>query len=96
MLYIISIFNTLKIRKFIILFTIIFLNLNLNAFAGEIDIEFKLLKRKEISKFDLKNQILKSKNVNFKKLTTLKVDYYNSEINCYFGYQDNLRIVLCY
>ena len=96
MLYIISIFNTLKIRKFIILFTIIFLYLNLNAFAGEIDIELKLLKRKEISKFDLKNQILKSKNVNFKKLITLKVDYYNSEINCYFGYQDNLRIVLCY
>ena len=26
----------------------------------------------------------------------LRVDYKNSEISCYFGYQDNLKIVLCY
>ena len=96
MLYFILILYTQKIRKFILSFTIIFIFLNLNAFAGNIDIESQLLKRKEITKFDLKNKILKNKSVNFKKLITLRVDYNNSEINCFFGYQDNLKIVLCY
>ena len=96
MLYLILILYTLKIRKFIIALTIIFKCLNLNAFAGNVDIESQLLKRKEITKFDLKYEILKNKSVNFKKLITLRVDYKNSEINCFFGYQDNLKIVLCY
>ena len=96
MLYLILILYILKIRKFVTSLTIIFIYLNLNAFAGDVDIESQLLKRKEITKFDLKNKILKNKSVNFKKLITLKVDYDNSEIDCFFGYQDNLRIVLCY
>ena len=96
MVYFNSILYTLKTRKFIIFFTIIFVYFNLNAFAESIDIESQLLKRKKISKFYLKKKILKNKIVNFKKLITLKVDYGNSEIDCFFGYQDNLRIVLCY
>ena len=96
MLYLIQILYILRIRKFIISLSIIFIYLNLNAFAGDVDIESHLLKRKEITKFDLKNKILKNKSVNFKKLITLRVDYNNSEINCFFGYQDNLKIVLCY
>ena len=96
MLYLTLILYTLKIRKFIISLTIIFIYLNLSSFAGNLDIESQLLKRKEITKFDLKNKILKNKSVNFKKLITLRVDYNNSEINCFFGYQDNLKIVLCY
>ena len=96
MLYLILILFTLKIRKFLIFFTIIFIYFNLNAFAGNVDFESQLLKRKEITKFDLKNKILKNRSVNFKKLITLRVDYKNSEINCFFGYQDNLKIVLCY
>ena len=96
MLYLILISYISKIRKFIIFFTITFIYFNLNAFAGSIDVESQLLKRKEISKFYLKNKILKNKSVNFKKLIALKVDYDNSEIDCFFGYQDNLRIVLCY
>ena len=96
MLYLILILYILKIRKLIISLSIIFIYLNLNAFAGNVDIESQLLKRKEITKFDLKNKILKNKSVNFKKLITLRVDYNNSEINCFFGYQDNLKIVLCY
>ena len=63
--------------------TIIFIYLNFNAFAGDVDIESHLLKRKEITKFDLKNKILKNKSVNFEKLITLRVDYNNSEINYY-------------
>ena len=96
MLYLILISYTLKIIKFIIFFTIFFIYLNFNAFAGNVDIESQLLKRKEITEFDLKNKILRNKSVNFKKLITLRVDYNNSEINCFFGYQDNLKIVLCY
>ena len=96
MLYLILILYILRIRKFIISLSIIFIYLNLNAFAGDVDIESHLLKRKEITKFDLKNKILKNKNINFKKLITLRVDYNNSEINCFFGYQDDLKIVLCY
>ncbi len=96
MLYLIQILYILRIRKFIISLSIIFIYLNLNAFAGDVDIESHLLKRKEITKFDLKNKILKNKSVNFKKLITLRVDYNNSEINCFFGYQDDLKIVLCY
>ena len=89
MLYLILILYIFKKRKFITSLTIIFIYLNLNAFAGDVDIESQLLKRKEITKFDLKNKILKNKSVNFKKLITLKVDYNNSEINCFFGYQEN-------
>jgi hypothetical protein len=96
MLYLIQILYILRIRKFIISLSIIFIYLNLNAFADDVDIESHLLKRKEITKFDLKNKILKNKSVNFKKLITLRVDYNNSEINCFFGYQDDLKIVLCY
>ncbi len=76
--------------------TIIFIYLNLTDLADDVDIESHILKRKEITKFDLKNKILKNKSVNFKKLITLRVDYNNSEINCFFGYQDDLKIVLCY
>ena len=96
MLYLTLILYIFKIRKFVMSLTIIFIYLNLNAFAGDVDIESQLLKRKEITKFDLKNKILKNKSVNFKKLITLRVDYNNSEINCFFGYQDDLKIVLCY
>ena len=96
MLYLTLILYTIKFRKFFISLTIIFIYLNLNAFAGNIDIESQLLKRKEVTKFDLKNKILKNKRVNFNKLINLRVDYKNSEISCYFGYQDNLKIVLCY
>ena len=96
MLYLTLILYTIKFRKFFISLTIIFIYLNFNAFAGNIDIESQLLKRKEVTKFDLKNKILKNKRVNFNKLITFRVDYKNSEISCYFGYQDNLKIVLCY
>ena len=58
--------------------------------------ENKLLNRKKIIKADLKNKILKNKNVNFSEFMTLKLDLENTSINCFFGYQDDNRIVLCY
>ena len=57
MLYPTLILYTFKIRKFIISFTIILIHLNSNAFAGNVDIKSQLLKRKDITKFDLKNKI---------------------------------------
>jgi len=58
--------------------------------------ENQLLNRKKITKDDLKNKILENKNVNFSKFLTLKIDLENTSINCFFGYQDGNRIVLCY
>ena len=58
--------------------------------------ENQLLNRKKIIKADLKNKILKNKNVNFSEFMTLKLDLENTSINCFFGYQDDIRIVLCY
>ena len=58
--------------------------------------ENKLLNRKKIIKADLKNKILENKNVNFSEFMTLKLDLENASINCFFGYQDDNRIVLCY
>ena len=57
MQYSTPILYTFKIRKFIISFTIILIHLNSNAFAGNVDIKSQLLKRKDITKFDLKNKI---------------------------------------
>ena len=36
------------------------------------------------------------KNVNFSEFMTLKLDLENTSIDCFFGYQDDNRIVLCY
>ena len=58
--------------------------------------ENQLLNRKKITKDDLKNKILENKNVNFSEFMTLKIDLDNARINCFFGYQDGNRIVLCY
>ena len=58
--------------------------------------ENQLLNRKKIIKADLKNKILKNKNVNFSEFMTLKLDLKNTSINCFFGYQEDNRIVLCY
>ena len=58
--------------------------------------ENQLLNRKKITKDDLKNKILENKNVNFSEFMTLKLDLENTSINCFFGYQDDNRIVLCY
>ena len=38
----------------------------------------------------------KMENVNFNEFMTLKIDLDNASINCFFGYQDGNRIVLCF
>ena len=66
------------------------------SIADSENFENQLLNRKKIIKADLKNKILKNKNVNFSEFMTLKLDLDNASINCFFGYQDGNRIVLCY
>ena len=86
-----------KIKSIIIIIFLILL-----SFVPELSIaksenfENQLLNRKKIIKADLKNKILKNKNVNFSEFMKLKFDLENTSINCFFGYQDGNRIVLCY
>ena len=64
--------------------------------ANSKNFENQLLNRKKITTKVLKNKILENKNVNFSEFMTLKFDLDNTSINCFFGYQDGNRIVLCY
>ena len=80
----------------IITFSILFSLVPLFSLAGNENFETQLLKRQNIIKADLKNKILKNKNVNFSEFMTLELDLEDSGIDCFFGYQDGNRIVLCY
>ena len=84
--------KSIKIIIFLILFSFV---PDLSIANSEI-FENQLLNRKKIIKADLKNEILKNKNANFSEFMTLKLDLKNTSINCFFGYQDDNRIVLCY
>lgn len=91
----ISILIKIKSIKIIIFFILFSFVPNLSIANSE-NFENQLLNRKKIIKADLKNKILKNKNVNFSEFMTLKLDLKNTSINCFFGYQDDNRIVLCY
>ena len=84
--------KSIKIISYIILLSFI----TEVSTANSENFENQLLNRKKIIKADLKNKILKNKNVNFSEFMTLKLDLENTSINCFFGYQDDNRIVLCY
>lgn len=87
----------IKIKSIkIIIFLILFCFIPELSIAKSENSENQLLNRKKIIKADLKNKILKNKNVNFSEFMTLKLDLENTSINCFFGYQDDNRIVLCY
>ena len=83
---------SIKIISFLILFSFI---PELSVADSE-NFETQLLNRKKITKADLENKILKNKNVNFSEFMTLKINLENASINCFFGYQDGNKIVLCY
>ena len=91
----ISILIKIKSIK-IIIFLILFSFAPDLSIANSENFENQLLNRKKIIKADLKNKILKNKNVNFSEFMTLKLDLKNTSINCFFGYQEDNRIVLCY
>ena len=83
---------SIKIISFLILFSFV---PELSVADSE-NFETQLLNRKKITKADLENKILKNKNVNFSEFMTLKINLENASINCFFGYQDGNKIVLCY
>ena len=83
---------SIKIISFLILFSFV---PDLSVADSE-NFETQLLNRKKITKADLENKILKNKNVNFSEFMTLKINLENASINCFFGYQDGNKIVLCY
>ena len=91
----ISILIKIKSIK-IIIFLILFSFIPDLSIADSENFENQLLNRTKIIKADLKNKILKNKNVNFSEFMTLKLDLKNTSINCFFGYQEDNRIVLCY
>ena len=89
--------NLVKIKSIkIIIFLISFSFIPELSIAKSENFENQLLNRTKIIKADLKNKILKNKNVNFSEFMTLKLDLENTSINCFFGYQEDNRIVLCY
>ena len=91
----VSIFSKIKSIK-IISFLILLSFITEVSTANSENSENQLLNRKKITKEDLKNKILENKNVNFSEFMKLKIDLDNASINCFFGYQDGNRIVLCY
>ena len=84
--------KSIKIISFLILFNFV----TELSIANSENFENQLLNRKKIIKADLKNKILENKNVNFSEFMTLKINLDSTSINCFFGYQDDNRIVLCY
>ena len=91
------VFILIKIKSIkIIISLILFCFVPDLSVANSENFENQLLNRKKIIKADLKNKILKNKNVNFSEFMTLKLDLENTSINCFFGYHDDNRIVLCY
>ena len=91
----VSIFVKLKSIK-VVSFLILLSFMTEMSTANSKNFENQLLNRKQITKADLKNKILKNKNVNFSEFMKLKFDLESTSINCFFGYQDGNRIVLCY
>ena len=85
-------------KKIIIIVISFLFYLNTSSFliADSDNIEPKLIERREILQFDLKNKIYNNKNVNFNNLMTIEIDLKPLIVNCFFGYQEDKRIVLCY
>ena len=58
--------------------------------------ERKLLSRDSIDRYEKKEMILKNRNINFKELSRIQVVFGHSLVECFFGYQNKNRLVLCY
>jgi len=58
--------------------------------------ERKLLSRDSIGRYEKKETILKNRNIDFKELSRIEVVLGHSLVECFFGYQNKYRLVLCY
>jgi len=55
-----------------------------------------LLTRESIVRNTKKEVILKNKNIDFKELSQIKIMSGNALVECFFGYQNESRLILCY
>ena len=55
-----------------------------------------LLTRQSIVRNAKKEVILKNKNIDFKELSQIKIMLGSASVECFFGYQNESRLVLCY
>ena len=55
-----------------------------------------LLTRESIVRNTKKEVILKNKNIEFKELSQIKIMFGNASVECFFGYQNESKLVLCY
>ena len=92
----IMLMKVIKVIKFTFLIIFFLINMSFNLFSETGNLEIKLKERNTISKFEMNKKILNNKNIDFNKMFNIKIDLESSIINCYFGYQENSRIVLCY
>ncbi len=56
----------------------------------------QLLSRDSIDRYEKKEIILKNRNIDFKELSRIQVVSGHSLVECFFGYQNKNRLVLCY
>ena len=64
---------------------------------GNSKIEYeKLLTRESIIRHTKKELIKKNRNIEFDNLFQIKVVLEGSSVECFFGYQNKQRLVLCY
>ncbi len=62
---------------------------------SDMDLE-KLLIRESIIRHTNREFIKKNKNIDFNNLSQMKVVFGESSVECFFGYQNKQRLVLCY
>ena len=56
----------------------------------------ELLTRESIGRAEKRQVILENRNIDFKKLSQIEIFFGNSLVKCFFGYQNEHRLVLCY
>ena len=85
-------------EKKLILIGIVSFPIFLNSTSfGEIKVgDGELLKRESILRIEKKQEILENKNVDFKSLSEIEIVVGSSLVKCFFGYQNNDRLVLCF
>ena len=72
-----------------------FLSSNMALGDSDMDLE-ELLIRESITRYSKREFIKKNRNIDFNNLSQMKVVLGESSVECFFGYQNKKRLVLCY
>ena len=84
-----------EIRAIIAFFVLGFLSSTMALGDSDMDLE-ELLIRESIIRHTKREFIKKNKNIDFNNLSQMKVVLGESSVECFFGYQNKQRLVLCY